>query len=134
MVRYLNPANHHPARITKADQDFAKKLDFKNKKFPVQVRDLKKKGIPLALVSFLVMKIRKNIQFIYKKNVKKNMLIYQRHKTNVLIIDFNTFMYDHTLHHVKNNFCCYCFLAFSTKETLKVVSTTFLLVCFLSLN
>ena len=52
LIRYLNPANHHPARITKADQDFAKKLDFKNKKFPVQVRDLKKKGIPLALVSF----------------------------------------------------------------------------------
>ena len=25
LVRYLNPANHHPARITKVDKDFAKK-------------------------------------------------------------------------------------------------------------
>ena len=31
IVRYLNPADHNPARITKADQDFAKNLDFKNK-------------------------------------------------------------------------------------------------------
>ena len=31
MVRYLNPANHHPAIITKADKDFAKKLDLKDK-------------------------------------------------------------------------------------------------------
>ena len=33
IVRYLNPANHHPARITKADKDFAKKLDFKDIRF-----------------------------------------------------------------------------------------------------
>ena len=29
LVRYVNPANHHPARISKADKNFAKKLDFK---------------------------------------------------------------------------------------------------------
>ena len=29
LVRYLNPANDHLASITKADKDFAKKLDFK---------------------------------------------------------------------------------------------------------
>ena len=28
-VRYLNPPNHYPARITKADRDFAKKYDLK---------------------------------------------------------------------------------------------------------
>ena len=26
--RYFNPADHHPARIRKADKDFAKTLDF----------------------------------------------------------------------------------------------------------
>ena len=65
-----------PARITK---NFAKKLDFKDTKFPVKVRDIhkiEKKRIPLALV-FLVMKIKKNIQSMYQKNVvKTNMLIY----------------------------------------------------------
>ena len=30
LVRYLNPADHHPAKVTKADKDFPKRLDFKN--------------------------------------------------------------------------------------------------------
>ena len=29
LVRYLNPADRNPARITKTDKDFAKKLDLK---------------------------------------------------------------------------------------------------------
>ena len=78
LVRYLNPADHHPARITKADKDFAKRLDFKDIKFPVKIRDIHKieKIIPSA-IAFLVMKIRKNIQSMYQKNVaKKNILTY----------------------------------------------------------
>ena len=42
LTRYLNPADHDPLRITKADQDFAKKLDFKDIKFTVKVRDIHK--------------------------------------------------------------------------------------------
>ena len=42
LVRYLNPADHNLRRITKADKDFAKRLDFKDKKFPVKVRDIRK--------------------------------------------------------------------------------------------
>ena len=41
-LRYLNPENHHPTRITKADKDFAKRLDFKETKFPVNIRDINK--------------------------------------------------------------------------------------------
>ena len=41
-VRYVNRADHNPRRITKADKDFAKKLDFKGIKFPVKVRDIHK--------------------------------------------------------------------------------------------
>ena len=60
LVRYLNPADHHPARITKADKDFAKKLDFKDIKFPVKVKDIHKieETNPSPLV-FLIMKIKK---------------------------------------------------------------------------
>ena len=36
LVRYLSPTDHHPARITKADKDFAKKLDFKKHKIPIK--------------------------------------------------------------------------------------------------
>ena len=42
LVRYLNPADHNPRRITKADKDFAKRLDFKDIKFPLKIRDIHK--------------------------------------------------------------------------------------------
>ena len=67
-VRYLNPADCNSARITIADKDFSKRLDFKDIKFPER--------IPLALV-FLVMKVKKIFQSVYLKNsVKTNILIY----------------------------------------------------------
>ena len=31
---------HQPARITKADKDFSKRIDFKNIKFPVKARNI----------------------------------------------------------------------------------------------
>ena len=42
MVRCLNPTNHHPARITKADKDFSKRLEFKEINFPVKITDIHK--------------------------------------------------------------------------------------------
>ena len=41
LVRYLNPADHHPVKITKADKDFARKLNFKDITFSVKVRDIR---------------------------------------------------------------------------------------------
>ena len=87
LVRYLNPADHNPARITKADKDFAKKLFLKDMTSPVKVRYIqkiekkkKKKKILIIILSalvFLIMKVRINIQSVYQKDVvKKNMLIY----------------------------------------------------------
>ena len=40
LVRYLNAEDDNPAKITKADKDFAKKLDFKGIKFPVKISDI----------------------------------------------------------------------------------------------
>ena len=42
LIRYVNPAYHNPVIVTKADKDLAKKLDFKDIKFPVEVRDIHK--------------------------------------------------------------------------------------------
>ena len=42
LARYLYPTDHNPARITKADKDFAKKLDLKDIKFPVEIRNIHK--------------------------------------------------------------------------------------------
>ena len=59
LVRYLNPADHNPRRITKSVKDFAKRLDFKDMKFLVKTRDIHKieKRILLAL-AFLVTKTK----------------------------------------------------------------------------
>ena len=69
LVSYLHPADHN-LKITKADTDFAERRDFKDIRFPVKTRDIyktqKKEKIASALV-LLVMKIRKNIQTMYKK-------------------------------------------------------------------
>ena len=82
------------------------------------------KRIQLVLV-FLVMKIRKNIEFMYQKKCCEDkhvdlLLIggkYKRHY--VLIKDFNTLMYDHILHRGRKHFCRYCLQDFSTEEILK---------------
>ena len=42
LLRYLNPADHNPRRTTKADKDFAKRLDFKGMKLTVKIRDIHK--------------------------------------------------------------------------------------------
>ena len=73
LVRHLNSANHHSAKITKSDKDFAKKKDFRYVKFSANIRDIHKmEKINSIRIVFLAMKINKNIQFIYTKNpVKK---------------------------------------------------------------
>ena len=40
LVRYLYPADHHPARTANADKDIAKVLDFEEIKFAVKIRDI----------------------------------------------------------------------------------------------
>ena len=37
LVRYFNPAEYNPRRITKSDEDFAKRLEFKDIKLSVYV-------------------------------------------------------------------------------------------------
>ena len=62
LIRYLHPADHHPAKIRKVDKDFAEELDLKDKKLPLKIRyihEIEKRRILSPLV-FLVLKIRKN--------------------------------------------------------------------------
>ena len=42
LVRYLQATDHTLGRITKAYKDFTQKLNFKDVKFPVKVRDIHK--------------------------------------------------------------------------------------------
>ena len=63
------PGDYHPARITKAEKYFAKRLDFKDIKCPVKSRDfhnIEKKKILLAL-AFLVKKKCKTSSLCIRK-------------------------------------------------------------------
>ena len=42
LVRYLHPTDHHPARITKGDKYFSKRLHFKDIKFSGKFTDTHK--------------------------------------------------------------------------------------------
>ena len=42
IVRYLNPKDHNSRRFTKAEKDFAKKVDFKDIKFPIKMKVIHK--------------------------------------------------------------------------------------------
>ena len=119
MVRYLNPADHHPARITKADKDFAKKLDFKGIKFPVKIRDIhkmeKKNSIDISVFGYE--NKEKHPTCMSKKCYEEKhvdpLLIGEEDKTYcVFIKDSNTFMYDHTLHRGKKTFLLLLFTSF----------------------
>ena len=51
-----NPADHNPKRITKSDKDSAKRLDFKNIKLQVKIRDVhkieKKNSIGISIFGY----------------------------------------------------------------------------------
>ena len=74
----MNSVDKNPARIIKIDKHFARKLEFKDMKFPVKIRDIHKveKNVVSALV-FLVVRIKKNCQAkFFKKILLKHMSIY----------------------------------------------------------
>ena len=47
-----------------------------------------------------------------KKHVDLLLLGEEGKRHYVFIKDFNTFIYDHTLHHGRKHFCCYCLLVY----------------------
>ena len=77
LVRYLNHADCNPARITKANKDFAKRFHFKDIRFSVKTRDIHKieKNNSTGISVF---GCENKVKYpIYENNVvKKSMLIY----------------------------------------------------------
>ena len=59
LVRYLNPADRNPTRITRTEREFAKKLDFGDIKLPVKTRDNREVENRIILIlAFLVFKTK----------------------------------------------------------------------------
>ena len=127
MVRYLNPVNCNPVGITKTDKDFAKKLDFKDIKFPVKTRDIhkieKNNSIGISVFGY-ENKVKYPIYFLKNCCEDKHvdlLLIGEGEKKHYVLskISMHSCMiihYDHTLHRERKHFCRYCLQAFRTTE------------------
>ena len=105
IVRYLNPLYRNPARITKADKKIAKKLDLRNIKFPVKIRDIRKiaKKNSIGINDFGYENKEKHESYVSNKCCKEKhaglILMSKEGKRHFFLSkDFNTFMYDNTLH------------------------------------
>ena len=94
--------------------------------FPVKIKNIlkleKKKTIAISVFGYenkdkQPTYVSKNT--LMKKHVDLLLIGEEGKRHYVLIKDFNTFMYDQTLHHEKKHFCCYSLQAFSTEEILK---------------
>ena len=72
LVRYLKPADHNTSRILKADNDFARQLDFKDINFSFKVRNIhklvRKNSIGISVFGY------------ESKEEERNMLIYHQYK------------------------------------------------------
>ena len=99
LVRYLNPADHYPARITKTDKDFAKTLDFKDINFPVKIKDIhKKNSIGISVFGYEnkgKYPIYVSKQCCEEKHVDLLLIGEGEKKHYVFIKDFKRFMYDY---------------------------------------
>ena len=120
-------SQRNPARNTKADKDFVKNFDFKHIKLPVKIRDIhkieKKNSICISIFGY---ESKENHSiYVSKKCCEEKhvdlLLIKEEEKRHyVLIEDFNTFMYDHSLHRGRKHCCRYFLHAFITEGTLKL--------------
>ena len=100
LVRYLPAADHHLEKITKAAKDFAKKLDFKDIKFLVNIRDIHKieKNNSIGISVYGFENKEKHPIYVSKKYFEDKdvdlLLIGKGEKKHfVLIKDFNTFIH-----------------------------------------
>ena len=126
LIKYLNPADHNPRRITKSDKEFAKRLNFKDIKFPVKIRDIrkieKKNSINISVFGYENKEkhpIHVSKKCCQEKHVDLLLIEETEKKHYVLIKDFNTFLNDHLLHRERKHVCRYCLRAFITEEILK---------------
>ena len=88
LVTYLIPANHHPARITKADKYFPKRLDFKDIKLPVKIRDIHKieKKNAIGISVFGYENKEKHPIYLSKQYCKQNIMIHYIFEENSFVV------------------------------------------------
>ena len=72
------------------------------------------------LRNIVILKNTKNVskKCHEKEHVDLLLILEEGKRLYILIKDFNTFMYENTLHRGRKHFCSYCLQAYSTEEIL----------------
>ena len=81
--RYLHFADHYPAIIREIDKHFPKKVDFKDIKFQIKIKGIRKIGKKNSItISVFGYKTRKNVECMYQINAAKKIMFicYQKKK------------------------------------------------------
>ena len=125
--RYLNPLKKDPQRITKADRESVKQLDYTGVTFPVTIKDMKKiekqNQININVFGYH-QKTRETYPIrISEANFPDHielLWIEEGEKSHyVLIKNFNQFMSSYTKHHGRKYFCLRCLHCCSSERTLE---------------
>ena len=130
--RYLNPLKGNPERITKADRESVKKLDYTGVTFPVTLSDMKRieeqnkininvfgydRGAYPIRISEAKFSDHMELLWITKEeaDVKK-----YENSHYVLIKDFNRFMHSFTKYVGRKYFCLHCLHCCSSARVLEM--------------
>ena len=123
--KYLSPTDDNPRITQKAEKYFAKKLNFRDI-FILKIRDIHKIGKRCSIdIRVFGYENKENHPIYVSKNCceEKHVDLLLRGEKGkihyVLIKDFDTVMYDHTLHCGRKHFCRYCLQVFNKEDILK---------------
>ena len=123
--RYLNPLKVHPERITKADRETVKRLDYTGVTFPVTLSDMKRieEQNKININVFGYDKGAYPIR-ISKTNFTDHLELLWIEKGDkshyVLIKNFDQFMTSFTKHHGRKYFCLHCLHCCSSARVLEM--------------
>ena len=137
-IRHLNPLKVHPERITKADREYAKGLDYTGVTFPVTIKDIDKiekqnqinvnvfgydKGAYPIRISKAKFKDHLELLWIEQAEdeqaTSKQKSEEKQNSHYVLIKNFNQFMTSFTKHVGRKYFCMFCLHCCSSERTLE---------------
>ena len=125
--RYLNPLKVHPERITKADRESVKQLDYTGVTFPVTIKDIDKIE-KQNQINVNVFGYDRETQETYPIRISKAkfpdhlelLWIEEKEKSHyVLIKNFNQFMSSYTKYHGRKYFCLRCLHCCSSARVLE---------------
>lgn len=119
-VRYLNPQEDHPFKITKSDKRMAGQLNYEGIEFPVVTKHYSKieeqNRINVNVFGYEEKKCFPIYVSKQHNNDVLNLLLITKDEKEhyVLIKDFNSLMYNKTKHKERKHFCMHYLRCFST--------------------